>query len=121
MSYHQDWLMRQIEAITAMLAYILSGRRVSPVTVEAQDETHSGENELYLRLQALVRQEKICEAENLLYEAMEEPSRQVLDAATRFYADLNQFSDETPEKCNFSRAEIMDGLADVCKTFCIPI
>lgn len=121
MSYHQDWLMRQIEAITAMLGYILSGRSVSTVTVEALDETQSGENELYLQLQALVRKEKICEAENLLYEAMEDPSRQVLDAAARFYADLNQFSDETLEKCNFSRLEIMDGLTEVCKIFCIPI
>lgn len=121
MSYHQDWLMRQIEAITAMLGYILSGRSAGPVAVEAPDETQSGENALYLRLQALVRQEKVCEAENLLYEAMESPSRQVLDAAARFYADLNQFFDEALERCNFSRSEIMDGLTEVCKIFCIPI
>ena len=120
MSYHQDWLMRQIEAISAMLGYILTGKTPSTVTVEEDQLTHSGDNELYLLLQTLVRQGQICKAEDLLFEAMETPDSGVLDAATRFYSDLNRLSDETLREANFSREEIFEGLQEVCRVFGIP-
>jgi hypothetical protein len=121
MSYHQDWLMRQIEAISAMLGYILTGKKASTITVEEDQPNHSGDNELYFQLQALVRQGKICQAEDLLYEAMEDPDSTVLDAAKRFYDDLNRLSDKTLRDANFSREEIHEGLQEVCRTFGIPI
>lgn len=120
MSYHYDFLMRQIESLTAMLRYIVSGEKTHIATVDIEAPTTGGENELYLQLQALVRQERICEAENLLFEAMEEPGHQVLDAAQRFYADLNRLSDDTLQRCNFSRDEILEGLQTVCEQFGIP-
>lgn len=121
MSYHQDWLMRQIEAVSAMLGYILTGKKSSVFTVEEVQPTHSGDNELYLQLQALVRKGQICQAEDLLYEAMETPDSTVLDAAKRFYDDLNRLSDETLRDANFSREEIHEGLQEVCRVFGIPI
>lgn len=120
MSYHYDWIMRQIEAIGAMLRYILSGEKTHLVTFDAQDVTSSGGNELYLQLCAMVRQGQICQAEDLLFEALEEPGRQVLDAAMRFYEDLNSFSDDALKAANFSRGEILDGLRHVCEVFGIP-
>lgn len=120
MAYHQDWLMRQIEAISAMLGYILTGKAASTVTVDEEQLTHSGDNDLYLQLQALVRQGQICKAEDLLYEAMDTPDNAVLDAATRFYDDLNRLSDETLRDANFSREEIYEGLQEVCRVFGIP-
>lgn len=120
MSYHYDWIMRQIEAISAMLRYILSGEKTHLVTIDTQELTTSGENELYLQLCALVRQGQICQAEDLLYEALEEPGSLVLDAAMRFYEDLNRLPDETLRKANFSREEILEGLRHVCEIFGIP-
>lgn len=120
MSYHQDWLMRQIEAISAMLGFIMTGKKASTVTVEEDHLTHSGDNELYLQLQMLVRQGQICKAEDLLYEAMDTPDSTVLDAATRFYDDLNRLSDETLRDANFSREEIYEGLQEICRVFGIP-
>lgn len=121
MSYHQDWLMQQIEVISTMLGYILFGKASTKVTVEPTQVTHSGGNELYLMLQALVRQGQICQAENLLFEAMETPNEGVLDAAKRFYDDLNRLSDEALREADFSREEIYEGLQEVCRTFGIPI
>ena len=88
MSYHYDWLMRQIEIIAAMLAYILANKKNSIRSVEEAQAVPSGENELYLLLSALVRQGNLCQAEDLLFEALEEPGQMVLDAALRFYQDL---------------------------------
>lgn len=121
MSYHQDWLIRQIEAISAMLGFVLTGKKASTITIEEVQLTHSGDNELYLQLQALIRQGQICKAEDLLFEAMESPDSAVLDAATRFYDDLNRLSDETLRSANFSREEIYEGLQEVCHVFGIPM
>lgn len=120
MSYHQDWLMQQIEAISTMLGYILFGKTSTKVTVEPTPVSHSGDNELYLRLQAMVRQGQICKAEDMLFAALETPDNGVLDAAKRFYDDLNRLSDETLQDANFSREEILEGLQAVCRVFGIP-
>ena len=43
MSYHYDWLMRQIEIISAMLAYILAQKKNSIRSVEEAQAVPSGE------------------------------------------------------------------------------
>ena len=121
MSYHQDWLMQQIEAITATLKYVISGKREHVVAEDIQAPTPLGEDGLYLQLQALVSQGNICEAEDLLYEILEEPDSRTLETARRFYEDLNRLSDETLKECNFSREEILEGLQNLCEQFGIPI
>ena len=121
MSYHYDWITRQIEAISAMLRYIVSGEKTHLVQVEAEAPSHSGGNELYLQLSALLRQGKICDAEDLLFEALDDPSAQVLDAAVRFYDDLNRLTDVQLQEANFSRQEIMEGLQHTCEIFGIPV
>ena len=118
MSYHYDWLKRQIEIIAATLAYVLSGKKTSVSDIYALP---SAENDLYLQLAALVRQGQICRAEDVLLEALEDPTDSVLDAALRFYEQLNALSDETLKAANFSRQEILEGLQHVCHIFGIPI
>lgn len=120
MSYHQDWLMRQIESITAMLRWLMTGEKTHLLTFVEEEDTNSGTNELYLQLQLLVRQGKICQAEDLLFEAMEEPNRQTYEAAVQFYEDLNDFSDSALQQANFSREEIYEGLQEVCRVFGLP-
>ncbi|MBQ8580278.1 MAG: hypothetical protein IJ448_06260 [Oscillospiraceae bacterium] len=120
MSYHQDWLMRQIESITAMLRWLMAGEKTHLLTFVEEEDTNSGTNELYLQLQLLVRQGKICQAEDLLFEAMEEPNRQTYEAAVQFYEDLNDFSDSALQQANFSREEIYEGLQEVCRVFGLP-
>lgn len=117
MSYHQDWLMRQIEAISAMLAYMLTGKKPKQVSVEENAQTRSDSNRLYGKLRALVEHGNICEAENLLFAAMEESDPEVPDAAVQFYTDINKLSDDALEACNFSREEIMDGLKEICRHY----
>ena len=114
MSYHQDWLMRQIEAISAMLAYMLTGRKRQNEAVEEYLEARSDTNQLYQKLRLLVSQNLICEAENLLFASMEEADSEVPEAAVLFYGDINQLSDTQLKACDFSREEIMDGLKAVC-------
>ena len=121
MSYHYDWIMRQIEIIAATLAYILSKKKSHITDAYEATAIPSGENELYLQLASLVRQGQICQAEDVLFEALEDPTELVLDAALRFYESLNALSDDTLEAANFSRQEILEGLQHVCQIFGIPV
>ena len=121
MSYHQDWLMRQTEAISTTLGYILFGKNPNTVQLEQAHQALPDTNVLYFQLNLLTRQGKICEAENLLYEALETPDRSVLDAAVAFYADINRFSDAQLKEANFSREGILSGLQEVCTVFGIPL
>lgn len=120
MSYHYDWLMRQIEAISAVLKYIVSGERKHVAAIETEAPTTGGGNPLYTQLQELVARGQYCKAENLLFEMLDSPSYQVLDAAQRFYEDLNRLPDEALEAHDFSREEILEGLQTVCQQFGIP-
>ena len=65
-------------------------------------------------VEALVRAERFCEAENLLYAAVEEGEPEALTAGLRFYSDLNALPDETLVRCNFPRDEILSGLQELC-------
>lgn len=121
MSYHYDWITRQIEIIAATLAYLLSGKKAHVVQIDPTLKQSLGENPLYLQLSALVGLGRICEAENLLYEALEQPDQQVLQAALQFYDDLNSLSDDVLENADFSREEILQGLQHICQIYGIPV
>ena len=121
MSYHYDWLMRQIEIIAATLAYVLSKKKTHITAAYEAAALPSKENELYLQLSALMRQGQVCQAEDMLFEALEAPDEMVLDAALRFYQALNALSDDALQSANFSREEILEGLQHVCQIFGIPV
>ena len=117
MSYHHDWLMSQIEAITATLIYLLTGERTPAAVVDQFEHTRSDTNRLHLKLQLLVSQGLICQAENALFAAMDDHDPEVPEAAARFYAEINRLSDAQLQDANFSREEILSGLDLVCKTY----
>jgi len=117
MAYHQDWLMRQIEAITATLAYILSGKKQHAATVDEHQQTQSGGCGLTEALLVLADAGRICEAEDRLFEALEQDHPEVLEAALAFYTAINHLSDAQLEERNFSRDEIKEGLEAVCTKF----
>ena len=109
--------MRQIEAISAMLAYMLTGKEPQLVTVAQKEQTLSKTNTLYQKLQSLVAQGNICDAENLLFAAMDESDPEVPEAALQFYGDINKLSDAELEEHNFSREEILSGLKEVSQNY----
>ncbi len=69
------------------------------------------ENFLLYRLKRLVREGKINEAENLLFDEIEDfPTLPNLKVALNFYDVLRKLDDETLEKCDFSKEEIDGGI-----------
>ncbi len=117
MAYHQDWLMRQIEAISAMLAFLLTGKTERKEDSGAVIFDAGAENSLYSRLKSLVQQQRLCEAEDLLFDAMDAWNSEAAEAGIRFYADINKLSDSQLEQANFSREEIQEGLKHLCSHY----
>ncbi len=115
--YHQDWLMRQIETITRYVFSLLLGKGrelSSDIRLETKQTSQTDVNTLSYRLAELIRQEKFCEGENLLFSALEENDPEAPTAGLRFYASLNELPDETLNRGFFPRDEILSGLRELC-------
>ena len=114
--YQHDWLMRQIESFAIFLAKKIFDR--DQVAYEIADETHLNETDmLHNKLMALLEQHRICEAENLLFNELDETKKEHLRVALDFYQRLNRLSSEELEAHNFSRDEIKDGISEVLSRF----
>lgn len=60
---------------------------------------------------------EINEAENILYEELDEKNLEYLKMAVLFYEHLNKMSNDFLEKCDYSRQEIADGMKHVIKMY----
>ena len=115
MYYEQDYIMRLIkQVIRALIGTLLNRRTTLEHEMLANQQQNSGED-LFQRLAVLADQGKICEAENMLLEAMESGSDEALRAGLLFYEHINEYDDDYLEEHNFSRAEIRQGVLDTAE------
>ena len=115
MYYHEDWLMRQIETMVSAIISVIF--QTSPKSedigteIKISDTVDSGRRDMII---AFLQAGKICEAENWLYENMNENDISWLYTAVYFYSEINKLSDEYLAAHDFSREEIESGLSEVC-------
>jgi len=112
----QDYIMRHVQIVSLGLAQVFN---LEQVVHEVTDPYRNEEsNELYKLLMEMLADGKINEAENLLFEAVEAAKvnkDDVLSLAFDFYLNINKYTDDFLELCNFSRAEAAIGWADITK------
>lgn len=114
----QDWIMRRIETLTLTIAKLVF-RKDTPDYRPGEDG-RADADALYTSLRVLTGQGQYSDAENLLFNALdeaEEPDPAFLDVANDFYTHLNLLSDQELAAGGFSRQEIEDGLRDVIDQF----
>ena len=115
MYYHEDWLMRQIETmVSAIISVIFQTNPKSEdigTEINITDTVDSGRRDTLI---AFLQEGKICEAENWLYENIDENDISWLYTAVYFYSEINKLSDECLIAHDFSREEIESGLSEVC-------
>ena len=118
MYYHEDWLMRQIEAMVSAIISVIFHKSPKSEDIGAEvnisDTVDSGRRDTII---AFLQKGEICEAENWLYENMNEDDISWLSAAVYFYSEINKLSDEYLTAHNFSREEIESGLSEVCDLY----
>lgn len=121
--FQNDYLMRQIQMMVQFIARMIL-KRNAEVYRAFPDEygNYSAEGELYLDLMRKIKQGKINEAENILFDATEQnPNNAMLEIALDFYRTLGEMSDDFLEENNFSKEEVCQGLSDIMKIFHIDI
>ena len=115
MYYYEDWLMRQIETmVSAIINVIFHTNPKSEsigMEINISDTVDSGRRDTIIDF---LQKGEICEAENWLYENMNEDDISWLNTAVYFYAEINKLSDEYLTAHDFSREEIESGLSEVC-------
>ena len=112
--------MRQIEIVTRYVFSLLAGRGrelSSDIQLQTRRQTDGDASSLGFRLAVLVGENRIGEAEDLLFAAVEEQNPEALTAGLQFYRDLNALPDERLEQGGFSREEILGGLKELCTAF----
>ena len=113
--FQEDWLMRQIQD---MVTFILRMLKKDTPDYERSGEAGSREADLlYDRLNTLVRDRKIAEADALLQEAMDAGSIKYFELAVDFYSKLNLLDDGVLESCGYSRKDAEDGLRRAAHLF----
>ena len=109
--FEQDYVMRLIkEMVRAILKLLFNIDTDSPSAELLED---AKEQQTLDGLLDMVDNGFINEAENKIYEIMEEGKKTDLEMALLFYSYLNDKSDEFLEAHNYSRDEIKAGLKDI--------
>ena len=115
MYYQEDWLMRQIEAMVSAIISVIFHTSPKSERIETEirisDAVDLGQRDTII---AFLQKGEICEAENWLYENMNEDDISWLNTAVYFYSEINKLSDEYLAAHDFSREEIESGLSEVC-------
>lgn len=117
--FEQDYIMRLIkEMVRAILKLLFQIDTDSP-TEELLEEKE--EKEVFHALVELIDDGKINEAENQLYEQMENEEANERSASLRtallFYSYLNQKSDDFLKEHDYSREEIREGLNQIVSRY----
>ncbi|MDU2499707.1 DUF6483 family protein [Finegoldia magna] len=115
-----DWLLKQINVFSEFLQKLFTDMETSRKLNE-NEEYQKDSFEFERLLENLIEEDRINDAENILFEKLETNNLMYATIATRFYDKLKGLSDEKLQKSNYSREEILQGLNDMCDMFGLEI
>ncbi|MDU5700263.1 MAG: DUF6483 family protein [Finegoldia magna] len=115
-----DWLLKQINVVSEFLQKIFTDMETSRKLNE-NEQYQKDSFEFERLLENLIEEDRINDAENILFEKLETNNLMYATIATRFYDKLKGLSDEKLQKSNYSRDEILQGLNDMCDMFGLEI
>lgn len=118
--YEQDYIMRLVRDLVRFIARTFLHKDDFEYNV-LDEENLSQSDLLHKQIIVLLKQGRINEAENMLFEELDVENAKYLELAIDFYNRLNEMDDEFLEDNNFSRQEVEEGLKEVIKRFGITI
>lgn len=107
----QDYIMRLIKEAVRMLMKLLFNIDTASPAIEQLESLER--RSIYNGLEEKLDEGAINEAEEELFEGLDETNREDLKLAIMFYSYLNEKDDEFLAAHQFSRQEIKEGLMDV--------
>lgn len=118
--FEQDYVLRMIKSAIKFLARVFLKKDSAVYEYQAEQKSTKTDY-LHKQLIGMIEHGKINEAENLLFEKIDNKDKKYMELALDFYDRLNNLDDEFLEKNNFPRQEIEQGLKAIAKEFGIPI
>lgn len=113
--YEQDYIMRLIkEMVRAILKLLFNIDTESPSSELLED---AEEKQTLDSLLDMIDEGRINEAENSLYDSIENMDKSGLEMALLFYSYLNDKSDDFLEEHDFNRDEVKQGLESVTSRY----
>lgn len=113
--YEQDYIMRLIkEMVRAILKLLFNIDTESPSAELLED---AEEKQILESLLDMIDEGRINEAENSLYDSIENLEKSGLEMALLFYSYLNDKSDEFLEEHDYNRDEVKQGLEDITSRY----
>ncbi len=109
--FEKDYIVRLVHEIARVLAKILFNIDTETVTEELKSRVE--ETNLLEMLLDMIDNGQINEAENKLYDLMNDGAPNCLEMAVLFYLHLNEKSDDFLEENAYSREEVKGGLEAV--------
>lgn len=115
-----DWLLKQINVVSEFLQKLFTDMETNRKLNE-NEQYQKDSFEFERLLENLIEEDRINDAENILFEKLETNNLMYATIATRFYDKLKGLSDEKLQKSNYRRDEILQGLNDMCDMFGLEI
>ena len=113
--YEQDYIMRLIkEMVRSILKLLFNIDTESPSSELLED---AEEKQTLESLLDMIDEGRINEAENSLYDSIENLDKSGLEIALLFYSYLNDKTDEFLEEHDFNRDEVKQGLEDITSRY----
>ena len=116
MRYEEDYVRRMLEDAIEVVMRIALNKK-GPFYKLEEENRYGSEDGLYSRILKMADAGQINEAENLLWEALEEKSADHLETGLAFYYHINEFEDEFLLANHYSRDEIRDGLRNMLREY----
>ena len=112
----KDWYVRQIEMMIQFIAKVVFKRDTMEYSItDLLNKTFY--DLLHEELLTMISAGHIDDAENLLFDRLEEGNLSCFHVAVDFYLRLNKLSDDELDSLGFSREEIDAGLKDAAKAY----
>jgi hypothetical protein len=114
---HQDWFMRQLDVMSTAIGNLVFNKNTS-IFHEVRDELKQVETDiLYLQLCALLNDDKINEAEDLLFEKINPHDSNHQIIVVDFYEKIGKMTSDELEKQDYSKEEMAHGLNEMKRLF----
>ena len=117
MAVQDDHMIRNIQDVGRLIAKLLLHEQQPDYRLPENEEDYTEADKLFSTVMKLAEEGKINEAENRLYDLLEDKDPDALKIALAFYDHMNGFDTEFLDEADYSREEIRDGICDVLKRF----
>lgn len=114
MAWENDYYMRLIHETVKTILSLLGENADNPTSDMIQD---AGEKEKAVKLLKEATEGHICEAENDLYDLIEDQDPKALQIGLLLYDYLNEQTEDFLEAHDFSREEVKDGLKNLAARY----